>query len=67
MSMQIATALEEQGTVAAAMDQNISNIRHSADETTETSSSMAETSERLGSQVAGMKTMVKQFSEMGNK
>ncbi|EGG99248.1 Methyl-accepting chemotaxis protein [gamma proteobacterium IMCC2047] len=66
MTVQIASALDEQGTVAAAMDRNIADIRESAEETASTSSSMAETSVRLATQVENMKAMVLQFSETGS-
>jgi len=61
MNAQIASAAEEQSTVALEMDQNITNIRHATEENTENSNQLATAGAALNQVATQMQQLVRQF------
>ncbi len=61
MNAQIASAAEEQSSVALEMDQNITNIRHATEENTENSNQLATAGAALNQVATQMQQLVRQF------
>ena len=62
MSVQIATAAEEQSAVAEEINRNVVNVSQVAEQTASTSAETHQASEELNLQVRGMETLVRQFA-----
>jgi methyl-accepting chemotaxis protein len=62
MSVQIATAAEEQSAVAEEINRNVVNVSQVAEQTAAASTETHQASEELSRQVQGMETLVRQFA-----
>ena len=62
MSVQIATAAEEQSAVAEEINRNVVNVSQMAEQTAAASAETDQASEELSRQVGGMETLVHQFA-----